>query len=156
MLYSIDFYLICYQICMWTDVESYLFQLCYLPILCSTALTSILSGIRYACEQTWKVICFSYIVFTFFPIKCYYSVFAGHIFWHLEFLPKIIVMPGGTLCLYLNKEETTLITCRPNFIARRPFLVKKRRIKTYFPHRLPWWSPWRWVAFIKRCCTFYF
>ena len=32
MLYSTDFYLILCQICTWTDVQSYLFQLCCLPI----------------------------------------------------------------------------------------------------------------------------
>ena len=35
-------------------------------IVCSTALTSIFSGVRYVCLQTWKVTSFSYVIFLFF------------------------------------------------------------------------------------------
>ena len=117
-------------------------------ILCSTALTSILSGVRYVCEQTCKVTCFSYAVFLFFfPVKCHYLVFAGHVFRHFEvFTKNNIVMLGSTICLYINKKERTLFTCEPNFTARWPFLAEKRRIKLIFSLWLPRWSPWRCLA----------
>ena len=67
----------------------------------------------------------------FFPVKCHYLVFRGHVFRLFEVFTKSnIVMPGRTICLYIDKKETTLFTCEPNFTAHWPFLAEKRRIKT--------------------------
>ena len=61
--------------------DSKKFLVIFTVILCSTALTSILSCVRYVSEQTCKVTCFSYVVFLFFfPVKWHYLVFAGHVF----------------------------------------------------------------------------
>ena len=127
-------------------------------ILCSTAPTSILSGVRYVCEQTWKVTWFSCVVFLFFLQLNITTWFLQDTFFcHFEtFTKNYIVMPGSTICLYIDRKERTLFTGEPNFTARQPFLAEKRRIKTcYYSLWLAWWSLWRRVAYVKHR-TFYF
>ena len=102
-------------------------------ILCSIALTSVLSGARYVCEQTWKLLVsvmlssyfFQLNVTTWFLQDTFFRQFAA-------FTKNNIVMPGSTLGPYIDKKETTLFTCPPNFTACQPFLIEKRRITTYF------------------------
>ena len=61
-------------------------------ILCSTALTSILSGLRYVCEQTCKVTSFSYIAFLFFQLDVTTCFLQDTFFVISRFLPKIILL----------------------------------------------------------------
>ena len=103
-------------------------------ILCSTALTSILSCVRYVSEQTCKVTSFIYVVFLFFFQLNVTTWFLHNTFFrHFKvFTKNNMVMPGSTICLYIDKKERTLFIYEPNFTARRPLLTEKRRMKTYF------------------------
>ena len=114
--------------------DSKKFLVIFTVILCSTALTSILSCVRYVSEQTCKVTCFSYVVFLFFSSSMSLLGFCRtRFFRHFKvFTKNNIVMQGSTICLYIDKKETTLFTCEPNFTSRRPFLAEKKRIRTYF------------------------
>ena len=71
------------------------FLVIFTVILCSTSLNSILSGVRYVCEQTCNVTFFSYVVFLFFfPVKCHSlpGFCRTHFFVISKFLPKIILL----------------------------------------------------------------
>ena len=136
--------------------DSKKFLVIFTVILYSTTLTSILSCVRGVSEQTYKVTCFSYVVFLFFPVKWYYLVFTGHVFSPFRgFYQKNIVMPGSPISLYIDKKEKTLFTCEPNFTARRPFLAEKR-IKTFFFSLITMAITVEMSGRCKTCCTFCF
>ena len=60
----------------------------------------------------------------FFSVECHYLVLQDMFFRHFEvFTKNNLVMPGSTICLYVDNKETTLFTCEPNVTARRPFLA---------------------------------
>ena len=76
-------------------------------IVCSTALTSILSGVRYVCEQTCKVTCFSYVVFLFFFQLNITTLFLQDtLFRHFQVFTKIVLQYN--LPLYRQEGENVI------------------------------------------------
>ena len=71
--------------------------------------------------------------FFFFQLNVTTWFLQNTLFRHFKgFTKNNMVMPGSTICLYIDKKERTLFIYEPNFTARRPLLTEKRRMKTYF------------------------
>ena len=68
--------------------------------------------------------------YNFFQLNVTTTFLQDTFFRHFEvFTKNKIVMPGSTICLYIDRKERTLFTGEPNFTARRPFLAKKEGLK---------------------------
>ena len=131
--------------------DSKKFLVIFTVILCSTALTSILSCVRYVSEQMCKVTCFSYVVFLFF---FQLNGFCRTRFFVISrFLPKIISLCQAVQLAFLSTRRRERYS-PVNQILQLADLSSPRKegLKLIFSLWLSWWSPWRRVAcvYVKR------
>ena len=122
-------------------------------ILCSTALTSILSGVRYVCKQTCKVTCFSYVVFLFFfflQLNVTTTFLQDTFFRHFEVFTKIILLCQAVQFAFISTRRRECYSPVSQILQLADLSsARKEELKLFFSLWLPWWSLWRHVAYVK-------